>query len=294
MMPKGTILLIGGAEDKEDGQSPDMKGDNKNFERFEILKQLLPAGGRKKRKIEIITTASSMPDEMNRTYAAAFRKIGFKEVGFMKIETKSEARNPDYTGRINAAHAVLFSGGDQFTLSAILGGTEVVKAIKKKYIEDKDFIVSGSSAGAMVMSKIMIYEGGVSEALLKGDVNMSSGLGILDNCIVDTHFVKRGRFSRLANAIIMNPEDLGVGLGEDTAMIIKKGAIAECCGSGSVTIIDGNNIGCTNIADADDKTPVFVENLRIHLLSKGCRFSFKKRRIIIPAKQKKKMKLLHT
>jgi cyanophycinase len=294
MTPKGTILLIGGAEDKEDGQSPEMKTANKDFKKFEILKELIPANGKRNKRIEIITTASSMPDEMNRTYATAFRKIGFKEIGFIKIETKNEARENDYSDRIRAAHAVLFTGGDQFTLSSILGGTAVVKAIKDKYTEDKDFVIAGSSAGAMVMSKIMIYEGGVTEALLKGDVKMSSGLGILDSCIVDTHFIKRGRFARLANAIIMNPEDIGIGLGEDTALIIRKGVSAECCGSGSVTIIDGNDITCTNIADAEDETPVFVENLRVHLLSKGCRFSLKERKIIIPAKQRKEMNLVHT
>jgi cyanophycinase len=120
---------------------------------------------------------------------------------------------------------------------------------------------------------------------------MSSGLGLFDTCIIDTHFIKRGRFSRLANAIIMNPEALGIGLGEDTALIVKKGAVAECCGSGSVVIIDGNEIGHTNIVTAGDDTPVFIENLKVHLLTSGCRFDLKQRRIKLSGPELKKLKL---
>ena len=125
---------------------------------------------------------------------------------------------------------MFLTGGDQFKLSTILGGTECVHAIKEKYTRDKDFIVAGTSAGAMAMSKIMIYEGGVEEAILKDDLKLAGGLGIFDTCIIDTHFIKRGRFGRLAHAITMNPEALGIGLGEDTALIIKKGFDAECRG----------------------------------------------------------------
>src|SRR5206468_3566390 len=139
--------------------------------------------------------------------------------------------------------AVLFTGGDQFKLSAILGGTPIVQVIKDRYQHDKQFIIAGTSAGASVMPKIMIYEGGVREALLKDDLKITSGLGIFDTCIVDTHFIHRGRFGRLAHAVMMNPEALGIGLGEDTVFIIKKGVDGECRGSGMIVIIDGNEIG---------------------------------------------------
>ncbi|RZM10710.1 MAG: cyanophycinase, partial [Pedobacter sp.] len=139
------------------------------------------------------------------------------------------------------------------------------------------------SAGAMAMSRIMIYHGEMNEAALKDDVQMSTGLGIFDTCIVDTHFMKRGRFIRLANAVIMNPESLGIGLGEDTALIIKNGSEAVCHGSGAVIIIDGNNIGQTNIATAQSDTPVFVENLAVHILSNGCRFLVNDRAFAVPA-----------
>ncbi|MBO9657275.1 MAG: cyanophycinase [Chitinophagaceae bacterium] len=283
MTPKGTILIIGGAEDKGAGVKSAMDEKNKNFEHFEILKELLPERGKTQAAIEIIATASSMPDEMNSMYKKAIKKAGYNKVGFIKISDREGARNLEYCDRILKAHAVMFTGGDQFMLSAMLAGTPVVDCIKDKLYGDPDFVVAGTSAGAMALSKIMIYEDGVEEALLKTDLRITSGLGIFDTCIIDTHFIQRGRFGRLVNAIIMNPESLGIGLGEDTALIIKKGTEAECRGSGSTIIIDGIEIGQTNIAQADDHTSIFVENLRVHILANSCRFSIKDRRMAQPA-----------
>jgi cyanophycinase len=277
--PKGNVLIIGGSEDRGGENRPDMAKKNKDYEQFEILKELVPNRAGKK-KIEVITTASSMPAEMRKMYVKAFDEIGFKDVDFIDVENKEQARNPEFSERIEQSHAVLFSGGDQFKLSAIIGGTPMVGAIKDRYAHDKDFIIAGTSAGAMVMSKIMIYEGGVDEAILKNDLKLTAGLGIFDTCIIDTHFMKRGRFGRLAHAITMNPEALGIGLGEDTAMIIRNGIEAEIHGSGTVVIIDGAEILNTNITEADDDTPIFVENLKVHMLTKNSRFSIKERKMI--------------
>jgi cyanophycinase len=294
MIPKGTLLLIGGAEDKGEAKDSAMEEKNNNFQHFEILKELLPKEKKSSAAIEIIATASSVPDEMNKIYKKAISKAGYKKIGFIKIKDREDARRPEYRERILKSHAVMFTGGDQFTLAAMLAGTEALNAIREKYEDDRQFVVAGTSAGAMAMSKIMIYEGGVEEALLKTDLKLSTGLGIFDTCIVDTHFIKRGRFGRLANAVIMNPEALGVGLGEDTAVLVKKGTEAECRGSGSVIIIDGRGIGQTNIAEADDNTAVYVENLKVHILSNGCRFSIKERQMPRPAMSRSMTKKLKT
>lgn len=277
MIPKGTLIIIGGAEERDD-KVTDIEERNKLYEKHEILQELIPQKGQPG-KIEIITTASDIPDEMKKMYKAAFKKMNFTQIGFIDIGDKNEARKPEYAERVEKAHAVLFSGGNQFKLSATLGGTEIVNVIKEKLCHDKNFIVAGTSAGAMVMAKLMIYEGGVQEAILKSDIQISSGLGILDSCIIDTHFIKRGRFGRLAHAVVMNPEALGIGLGEDTALVIKNGELAECRGSGMAVIIDGNEIGQTNIAEIVDDAPVYVENLKVHLLIKGSRFSIKDRKM---------------
>jgi len=287
MIPKGTILIIGGSEDKEDGQEPEMKSKNKDFEQFEVLKELLPINGGT-RRIEVITTASDDPGKISRMYKTAFNKIGYKDVGFLNIKDKQHSAIKKACKRVKKAHAIFFTGGDQFKLSAILGGTEFVAAIKEKYYKDKNFVVAGTSAGAMVMSEIMISEGGVEEALLKKDLKTSAGLGIIGTCIVDTHFIKRGRFVRLAHAVITNPETLGIGLGEDTSLLIKKGNEAQCKGSGTVVIIDGKTINRTNITEADNETPIFVEDLKVHLLAKGIKFLLKERKLDGKIKMKKR------
>lgn len=281
-MPKGRLLIIGGAEDKggTDDSRPAIKGRNKNFRHYEILGELLPKEDREHR-IEIVTTASEQPQEMSDAYIDAFHRIGFTNIHHINIQSRDQARESEFVDRVNRAHAVMFTGGDQFRLSTILGGTEFIEAVRRKYFEDKDFIVAGTSAGAMVMSKIMIYGGQSHEALLAGDLKLTSGFGFLDRCIIDTHFIKRGRFGRLAQAIIMNPQCIGIGLGEDTALIIKKGNIAECRGSGMVIIIDGQDMGHSNIAYAEPDTPLCVENLRVHILARTDGYSIKDRQFIV-------------
>jgi cyanophycinase len=285
MIPKGTVLIIGGAEDKGE-EATQTEKENKQTERFEILKELI-SGSSGKKRIEIITTASDVTDEIKQMYKKAFKKLHFNDIGFIDIKNKQEAKDITYCERVEKAHAVFFSGGDQFTLSAILGGTDVVRIIKDKYTRQKDFVVAGTSAGAMAMSKVMIMEGGTQEAILKDDLKIATGLGIFDTCIIDTHFIKRGRFGRLAHAVIMNPESLGIGLGEDTALIIKNGNDAVCSGSGMVVIIDGNQIEETNITEVEDGTPVFAGNLKVHILTKESKFSIKERKLY-PIKKKRK------
>jgi cyanophycinase len=285
-VPKGKLLIIGGAEDKDDGKN-EMEDDNKNFKRFEILETILPKT--RKRRIEIITTASSVPGEIEKLYKKAFNKIGFHEVDFINMGNNYDAYNPRFVERIHKAHAVLLSGGDQFRISTILGNTDVLLAIKEKYYQDRDFIIAGTSAGAMATAKLVLTEGDEGgDALLKGNVEVTSGLGFIDNCLIDTHFHKRGRFGRLAQAVVINPTCIGIGLCEDTALLIKKGREAECRGSGTVTIIDSKYIKHTNIAYAEKDTPICIQNLHVHILHKGNRFMMDTRKFI-PAKEDMKM-----
>lgn len=280
MNAKGKLLIIGGAEDKV-GEPPDIIEQKKEFRRYEILSELLPDS--KTKKIEIITTGSEVQDEVKKTYLKVFHELGFKNLGFIPIKERNEAKRKDFLKRTEEAGAMFFTGGDQFRLSTILGGTPIIEILKRRYVEDESFLIAGTSAGAMVMSSVMITSGGLTEALIYRNLSTSSGLGLLPSCIVDTHFIKRGRFGRLAHAIIMNPEQLGIGLGEDTALIIKNGDDAECRGSGMVVIIDGRNIGQTNITNVVEGEAVFVENLKVHLLVRGCRFSIKNRKLANPA-----------
>ena len=147
-------------------------------------------------------------------------------------------------------------------------------------MEDKKFLIAGTSAGAMAMSKTMIYEGNATTAHLKGEVKITTGLGFLGDVIFDSHFEKRGRFARLVQAVATNPSAIGIGLGEDTGMFISDGNIMEAIGSGLVMIIDGHDIRHNNIADIPDGNPISVENLKVHFCEKGNGYLLKERKFI--------------
>jgi cyanophycinase len=207
-----------------------------------------------------------IPDEVADNYIEAFGKLGLQNVGHMRIRSREEV--PEYLERLKDCDAVMFSGGNQLRLSSIFGGTEFLDILQKRY-QTEDFIIAGTSAGAMAMSNNMIYEGNAGRAHLKGEVRMTSGLGFLNHVIIDSHFDKRGRFARLAQAVAANPGAMGIGLGEDTGVVVRHGTQIEAIGSGAVTIVDGRNVVHNNIADIDFGMPISVEGLVVHIMSKG-------------------------
>ena len=155
----------------------------------------------------------------------------------------------------------------------------MLKIMLRKY-QDENFVLAGTSAGAMAMSNTMIYHGSSTEALLKGEVKMSRGLGFIKDVTFDSHFIKRGRFGRLCQSIASNPVCIGIGLGEDTALLITKGDRMEAIGSGLVIIVEGDDIKYTNVADIEDGKPISIENLTVHILSQGHSYIFSERRMV--------------
>lgn len=268
MNPKGKLLIIGGQEDRDDTKV-EMKGRNSEFMSLEILKLL---ASDKNRRIEVITTASSEPESMRDTYQKTFDEIGYTNFGFMHILRE---QTDEDLGRLKDAGVVFFTGGDQNTICKALKGTQANKLLMEKYYSEEDFLIAGTSAGAMCMPEIIIDGGEEGEAMLKGDIKLGSGLDLLPRCIVDTHFIHRGRFGRLSHAVIIRQDCLGIGLGEDTALLIENGYRATCKGSGMTVIIDPKNISRTNIERVEKGDPVFAENLVVHLYTDGCSFDLR-------------------
>lgn len=282
MDPKGKLIAIGGAEDKGvDLEKGQIVRNNLNFFELGILKRIVDEAGGPSVRIEVITTASMIPNEVGENYLNAFGKIGCTNVGLLPIRNRADAMQEEYVERIKKCDAVMFSGGNQLRLSATFGGTELLEIILNRYENEEDFVVAGTSAGAMAMSNTMIYEGNASTAHLKGEVKITTGLGLMDDVIFDSHFEKRGRFGRLAQAVATNPSTIGIGLGEDTGVLIRQGNILEAIGSGLVMIIDGHNIQYSNIADIPDGNPISVENIKVHFCEKGNGY-LAKERIFIP------------
>jgi cyanophycinase len=267
--PKGTLVSIGGAEDKGTALEPNFEPKNYlQFLEYGILKRILSEMKGVDSYIEIITTASVIPEEVGENYIKAFSKLGCTNVGLIHIKNREDALRPEYCERVAKADGVMFTGGNQLRLTMILGGTEFMRIILDRYFNE-DFVVAGTSAGAMAMSNTMIYHGSSTEALLKGEVLVTTGLAFIKDVIIDSHFVTRGRFGRLAVAVASNPGCIGIGLGEDTGVVIKEGNKMEAIGSGLILIFDGHNIRHSNIADLENGAPISIENLVVHVMAKG-------------------------
>ncbi len=278
--PKGKLIAIGGAEHKGAEMEADgFHRNNLNFFELGILRRVVEEAGGVAARIEVITTASMIPYEVGENYMNAFGKIGCTNIGVMHIRTRQDAMNDEYIERIRHCDAVMFSGGNQLRLSATDGGTEFLSIIKRRYNEE-NFLIAGTSAGAMAMSNTMIYEGNAARAHLKGEVKITTGLGFLNLVIIDSHFEKRGRFGRLVQAVASNPGCIGIGLGEDTGMLITDGNKMEAIGSGLVVIIDGHDILHSNIADIPDGNPISIENLKVHFCEKGNGYLIKERKFL--------------
>ena len=268
MNPKGKLLIIGGKEDRDD-TDVEIKEKNRDFTSLEILKLLTSD---KNRRIEVITTASSEPEGMRDTYQKTFDEIGYTDFGFMHISREQSDEDLD---RLKKAGVIFFTGGDQSRICKELKDTPANKLLIEKYQDEEDFLIAGTSAGAMCMPEIIIDEAEDGEAMLKGDIKLGSGLNLLPGCIVDTHFIHRGRFGRLSHAVIIRQDCLGIGLGEDTALLIEDGYRATCKGSGMTVVIDPKNISRTNIDRVEKGDPVFAENLIVHLYTDGCSFDLR-------------------
>ncbi|HEX8356532.1 MAG TPA: cyanophycinase [Segetibacter sp.] len=277
---KGKLIAIGGAEDKgiEVEKVLSIKH-NLNFFGLGILRRIVDEAGGVMARIEVITTASMIPFEVGNNYLEAFGRIGCTNIGVMHIRTREDVNNEEYIDRIQNCDAVMFSGGNQLRLTTMFGGTRFLKIILNRY-RTEEFVVAGTSAGAMAMSNTMIYEGDASRAHLKGEVKITTGLAFMENVIFDSHFEKRGRFGRLSQAVSSNPSCIGIGLGEDTGMLITEGNKMEAIGSGMVVIIDGHDIRHSNIADIPEGNPMSVENIIVHLCAKGNGYQVRERKFV--------------
>ncbi|SEK76931.1 cyanophycinase [Halomonas daqiaonensis] len=262
----GTLVAIGGAEDKTSD--------------LEILRRvfaLAPAGNH---EVAVIATASSIPDQVLPEYEAAFSRLGASRVHLLEIQDRQQAADTDTVRLIEQSGVVFFSGGDQLRLTNVLGGSRVLTAIRERLHDGA--VVAGTSAGAAAMPGTMIYNGAAADALRKGAVNMTFGLGLVDGLIIDSHFLERGRFTRLMEVGASNPEHLGVGLGEDAAVIIHPHGILEAIGPGHVILIDSRDLASSNIAGLSMGEPVAIEHMILHAMVSGHGFDIEARRYLVP------------
>jgi len=275
---KGILIPIGGNEDK--GLEQDERY-TLEFITEGILFHVVSQAGGKNAKIVVIPTASSIPDEVGENYLSAFSTLGCTDVTVLNIRKREDSEKPEFIDAIKNAKCVMFSGGDQSKITDRIGGTTIHKILKERYETESDFVIAGTSAGAMCMSQEMIAGGSASEAFVKGAVSMYHGLGLIPELIIDTHFVRRGRFGRQSEAVALFPHLIGIGLAEDTGMIIKNGNDCTVIGSGMAIVFDGDNLKHNNHKRLKADTPMTLVNLKVHVLSNGDQFDIKNRKVSV-------------
>jgi cyanophycinase len=270
MAPKGKLIIIGGAINTGSFTETQFGlPQNMNFFERGILKRITTESIKNTAsRFEIITTASLIPEKVGEEYIKAFAQLDVNDVGVLHINNREQANDPANSARVKNADVIIFTGGDQLRLSSIFGGTTIHDILLNNY-QKEEVVIAGTSAGAAASSKNMIYQGSSKDALLKGEVKITGGLGFIDGVIVDTHFVQRGRIGRLLYAAASNPGILGIGLGEDTGLYISEGNKMEAIGSGMVILVDGRTMADTNLTDVEMGQPVSIKNMIVHVMCDG-------------------------
>ncbi len=261
----GLLIAIGGGEDKTGRKS--------------ILDRVLDETRRRDPVVEIITAVSTVPDDGGNDYIASFEDLGV-DVGTIVLESSSQVNDEKLLKRLERCDVVFFSGGNQRKVTSLVKGTAFLNIIKQRYHNEKNFVVAGTGTGAAAMSSTMIVAGPSQDALIKGELQLTSGLGFIDKIFLDTHFIQAGRFGRLMQTVASNPSILGMGLAEDTGVIIYEGNEMEVMGSGLVAIVDGSSIKYTNLYEIRNGDPITIEGLVLHVLARNTVFLISQRSIV--------------
>lgn len=275
MAYKGILIPIGGNEDKGSSES---EGYTLNFVKDGILSRVVKESGGIDAKIVVITTASRIPVEVGENYLAAFKRLGCNNITILDIREREDSEAPKNIEAIQTADCIMMSGGDQSRIVDIIGKTAMHSLIKHRFQNDR-IVIAGTSAGAMAMSSEMIAGGSSSEALLKGSVKMREGMNLIPGLIIDSHFIQRGRFGRLAEAVAKHPHLLGVGLAEDTGMIIENCNNCKIIGSGMVIIFDPSTLTHNNVEILPDGIPMTMSDLSVHVLANSDTYTIDEKKI---------------
>ncbi|HEX5885934.1 MAG TPA: cyanophycinase [Pyrinomonadaceae bacterium] len=255
------LIIIGGKEDRSNDKL--------------ILREVARRVGSGKLVVSTVAMSSGT-DELFDQYENAFRSLGVKHVYNLEISSRDEAKLESKLRILDDANGVFFTGGDQVRITSQIGDTPVYERIREIY--DEGGVIAGTSAGASAMSETMLVHGGDEEShVTGGSVRMAPGLGLIGGVIIDQHFMERGRVGRLIGAVAQNPKNLGIGIDEQTAIVVEKGNGFYVLGSGAVYVFDGSEVSYSNIAEEDLKKTLSIYDLRMHMLSQGDRFDLRAR-----------------
>jgi cyanophycinase len=257
----GSLLIIGGHEDKE--------GDR-------IILRMLAKKVGKSGKIVVATVASGEPMGAFHDYERVFRGLGVRHVHHLTIESREEAQLESRLNILQDADAVFFTGGDQLKITSQVGDTPIYSRVRE--IFETGGVIAGTSAGASVMTETMMVAGSGDEShRVRSGLALAPGFGFLQNVIVDQHFAQRGRIGRLLGAVAQNPRILGIGLDEDTAILVQRGRF-QVLGSSAVYVVDGSKVSFSNVNEADPGMALCIYGIKLHVLNQSDTFDLRNRR----------------
>ena len=259
-MTDGTVIIIGGAEDKVRDRV--------------ILGRFVELAGGSDGIVVIISTASSLGFVAGERYREVFTGLGIGTVRPLHAMTRTQANDEGYVRQVRDASGVFLTGGNQLRLSSTIGGTLLADAVLERFRAGA--VVAGTSAGASAMSSHMIAFGASGGTPKHRMAALAAGLGVLPSVIVDQHFQQRNRYGRLLSVIAQNPSLLGLGVDEDTAGVVDPDGIMEVIGRGSVTIIDGAGAE-TDAWEVKGHRPVMISGVILHALTSGYKFDLRRR-----------------
>ncbi|NLJ40700.1 MAG: cyanophycinase [Clostridiales bacterium] len=262
---KGTLMIIGGAEDT--------KGN------CIILRRLVELANMGEGKLIILTAATEQPEKVAQKYLDVFHRLGSTEIKTVHIQTRQDANGENQVQELRQASCIFMTGGDQLRITALMGGTKTEAALFDAF--NSGTVIAGTSAGASVMSETMITSGNDDDAPKKCTLKMAPGLGLLKEVVIDQHFAQRGRIGRLLTAIAQNPHVLGIGIDEDTGLVITNDSVLEVIGSHAVTIVDGKNSDFSNVSELNPNEILAFTNIKMHILPAGYKYNIQYRRPII-------------
>jgi len=267
---KGKLIIIGGGEDTAHEQT--------------ILKEVCPVsqGKNGRDRLLIVTVASTSPQETADKYTQFFTDVGVKEIDVLDIPSRDDAHDAAKVQQMEQAKVIFFTGGDQLRITSQLGDSPLYQCLMKRFVAGAT--VAGTSAGAAAMPQTMIVSGQSDESNRISTLGMAPGLGLIDGVIIDSHFAERGRMGRLLGAIAQNPANLGLGIDEDTAIIVAEDQF-HVIGTGAVYVVDGTGITYSSLSEEQSEGIVSIFNVKLHVLGEGDRFNLSEKQPILPEKQ---------
>ncbi len=263
-MTTGNLLIIGGAEDK--------KGECR------ILRHFVDTTGGKAGHIALLTTATESAEKVGLEYRSVLQGLGAGKVDVMNINTRDEANMEKNSELLLKCTGVFFTGGDQLRITSILGGTRLLGTLYAIY--GNGSVIAGTSAGASAMSGTMIVDGNSNDTAKKCTLKMAPGLRLLDGVLIDQHFHQRGRIGRLLGGVAENPDILGLGIDEDTALRVYPDSHFEVIGGYAVTILDGRSIKSSNVSELKPDENLAIANVAVHVLPGGYGFDLNSREVL--------------